>query len=119
MSPKSLNNTYHPPPHPYRNKIIVAGIVMALSALPTPSFLLPSSTVLPATVARYLRYTQNFLFYFLYVAHAAETAWFTTKLSKHGVSAGSGAWWKWLGTSFVGGKFCFEYFGKVVGEKTL
>ncbi|EMD91085.1 hypothetical protein COCC4DRAFT_31743 [Bipolaris maydis ATCC 48331] len=90
---------------------------MALSALPTPSFLLPSSTVLPATVARYLRYTHNSIYYFLYIAHLVETAWFTTQLSKFGVSFGSGAWWKWMATSFVGGKFCFEYFGKVVGEK--
>ncbi|EMD62105.1 hypothetical protein COCSADRAFT_38901 [Bipolaris sorokiniana ND90Pr] len=90
---------------------------MALAALPTPAFLLPSSTVLPPRVARYLRYWHNFTYYFIYLIHAAETAWFTTQLSKFGVRFGSGAWWKWIGTSFVGGMFCFEYFGKAVGEK--
>ncbi|EUC38688.1 hypothetical protein COCVIDRAFT_11885 [Bipolaris victoriae FI3] len=119
MAPKSLNNTYIFPPAPQRNKIIFAGVVMVLAALPTPSFLLPSSTVLPATVARYLRYTKNFVYYFLYIAHAAETAWFTTQLAKYGVSFGSSAWWKWMGTSFLGGIYCFDYFGKAVGEKII
>lgn len=62
------------------------------------------------------RWIQNGLFYFLFGAHAVETAIFTQKLSAHGVSVTSSAWWKWVATCFVGGQFCFKHFDRVVGK---
>ncbi|USP79770.1 hypothetical protein yc1106_07044 [Curvularia clavata] len=117
MPSKSLHDTYHPPPHPQLVPILICFVVMFLSALPTPSFLLASSTPLPQTAAKLLRWTQSFLFYFLYGAHGVETILFTKRLRDHGVTVGSGAWCKWMGTCFVGGMFCFEYFDRIVGRK--
>jgi hypothetical protein len=59
---------------------------------------------------------QNGLFYFLFGAHAIESAMFTKRLQEHGVSVASLAWWKWMTTCFVGGKFLFEHFDRVVGK---
>ncbi|KAL5117230.1 hypothetical protein ACEQ8H_004919 [Pleosporales sp. CAS-2024a] len=61
---------------------------------------------------------QNGLFYLLYGAHAIETAIFSRRLSEHGVSAMSLSWWKWMLTCFVGGKFCYDYFDKLVERKS-
>jgi hypothetical protein len=101
MPPKNLNNAYTPPTAPQLTPIIICGIVMALCALPSPGY-------------THLRWIQTALFYFLYGAHFIETLIFTQRLSKHGIAFGSAAWMKWVGTCFVGGKFCFEHFDRLV-----
>jgi hypothetical protein len=122
LHPKNLNNTYVAPSHPYIKPILICGVIMALSARrevispgsPLYDYVLSrSDTALTAGV-----WIQNGLFYFLFGAHAIETAVFTRRLSAHGVSVASAAWWKWMATCFVGGKFLFEHFDRVVGKKT-
>lgn len=118
--PKNLNNTYIPPGHPQLKPIIIVGIVMALSARrevispgsPLYDYVLSRS----ATALTAARWIQNGLFYFLFPAHAIETAMFTKRLNEHGVSVLSVAWWKWIATCFVGGKFVFEHFDRLVGK---
>ena len=119
-TPKNLNNTYLAPRHPYLKPIVICGVIMALSSRrevispgsPLYDFILSrSSTALKAAT-----WIQNGLFYFLFGAHAIETAMFTQRLNRHGVSVMSLAWWKWMATCFVGGKFCFEHFDRVVGK---
>ncbi|KAH8731383.1 hypothetical protein GQ44DRAFT_698660 [Phaeosphaeriaceae sp. PMI808] len=116
----NLNNTFVPPSYPYLKPIVICGIVMALSARRemispgSPLFdygLAHSSTALKAAT-----WIQNGVFYFVFIAHAVETAMFTKRLSDHGVSVTSLVWWKWMGTCFVGGKFLFEHFDRVVGK---
>lgn len=120
-TPKSLQNTYITPADPYLKPIIICGVIMALSA--KKSFILPGSPIYDYVLFRSplafkaATWIQNGLFYFLYGAHAVETAMFTKKLNEHGVSALSVAWWKWMVTCFIGGKFCFEHFDQVVGRK--
>lgn len=120
-APKNLNNTYIPPRAPYLRPILICGVVMALST--QRSLIAPGSLVhdnlltqfsSPATAFKYAGWVQNALFYFLFGAHAVETVMFMGWLRRHGVQAGSGAWWKWVGTCYVGGKFCMEHFEKVV-----
>lgn len=118
--PKNLANTFVPPSSPFLRPIVICGIVMALSARreiispgsPVYDYLLVGST----NAIQAATWIQSGLFYFLYVAHAAETAYFTTKLAKHGVSVTSSAWWKWVSLCFVGGQFCFKHFDQVVGN---
>jgi hypothetical protein len=76
---------------------------MAVCALPSPG-----------NMYTYARWLQTALFYFL--AHFIETAIFVKRLSKHGVTVGSVAWMKWAATCFVGGKFGFEHFDRVIAE---
>jgi hypothetical protein len=117
---KNLHNTYTAPSHPYLKPIIICGIVMALSSRRevispgSPLYdygLVGSPTALTAAV-----WIQNGLFYFLFGAHAIETAMFARRLSAHGVGLFSAAWFKWMATCFVGGKFCFDHFDRVVGK---
>jgi hypothetical protein len=119
MAPKNLNNTYTPPSNPHLKPIIICGIVMALSAAPTPAMFYPGNpnSPLPANLATAGRWIQAGLFYFLYGAHAVETLMFMKRLKEHGVGFLSAAWLKWVATCFVGGKFCFEHFDRVVGKK--
>ncbi|KAF2832115.1 hypothetical protein CC86DRAFT_424466 [Ophiobolus disseminans] len=120
-SPRNLNNTYVPPTAPYLKPIIICGVIMALSTRrevisagsPLYDYLLSRST----TAIQAATWIQNGLFYILFGAHVIETAMFTRRLEKHGVSAMSGAWCKWMGTCFVGGKICFEHFDRVVGKR--
>ncbi|KAG9196589.1 hypothetical protein G6011_01710 [Alternaria panax] len=119
MAPKNLNNTYTPPSNPHLKPIIICGIVMALSAAPTPAMFHPDnfSSPLPENVATAGRWIQAGLFYSLYGAHAVETAIFMKKLNEHGIEFMSAAWWKWVGTCFVGGQFCFKHFNRLVGKQ--
>ena len=115
MPPKNLHNTYHPPPPSHLRPILICGAVMFLVALPFP----PSSSLpsfLTPSLVKALRWSQAALFYFLYGAHAVETAIFTKRLRDAGIEAGSAAWCKWMATCFVGGKFCFDYFDGLVGK---
>lgn len=118
--PKNLNNTYIAPTHPQLKPIIICGIIMALSA--RREVISPGSPLYDYVLAhspnalKAARWIQNGLFYFLFGAHAIETAMFTRRLSEHGVSVASVAWWKWVATCFVGGKFLFEHFDRVVGK---
>jgi hypothetical protein len=120
-TPKSLNNTYHAPKAPYLKPILICGAVMALLA--RREVISPGSPLYDYVLSRSPHalkagvWIQNGLFYFLYGAHGIETAMFTKRLSEHGVSVMSLAWWKWMATCFVGGKFCFEHFDKVAGRK--
>ncbi|KAH3954765.1 hypothetical protein HBH70_039550 [Parastagonospora nodorum] len=120
-TPKSLNNTYHAPTAPYLRPIIICGVVMALVA--RREVISPGSPLYDYVLSRSPNalkagvWIQNGLFYFLYGAHAIEAAVFTKRLSNHGVSVMSLAWWKWMATCFIGGKFCFEHFDKLVGKK--
>ena len=143
--PKNLNNTYIAPTHPQLKPIIICGIIMALSArrevIAPGSPLCMHSTLHPSSLnlqpykqpnltsppddhllsrspnaLKAATWIQNGLFYFLFGAHAVETALFTKRLNEHGVSLFSVAWFKWIGTCFVGGKFLFEHFDRVVGK---
>jgi hypothetical protein len=109
--PKDLRNTYVAPVAPYLRPIIICGIVMALVSRREVIAPLAGSSYF-----RYAKWAQDGLFYFLYGAHAIETAVFTKRLSRHGVSVQSAAWWKWIGTCFVGGKYCFVHFDRLVGK---
>ncbi|KAF1920002.1 hypothetical protein BDU57DRAFT_508057 [Ampelomyces quisqualis] len=117
---ENLNNTFVPPGHPYIKPIIVCGIIMALSSRrevispgsPLYDYILFRS----GTAVKAATWIQNGLFYFLFGAHAMETVMFTRRLSEHGVSVLSLAWFKWVATCFVGGKFVFEHFDRVVGK---
>jgi hypothetical protein len=118
--PHNLNNTYKAPSSPYLKPIVICGIVMALSA--RREVIAPGSPLYDYVLSRSgnalkaATWIQNGLFYFLFGAHAVETGLFMKKLNEHGVSVMSAAWWKWVATCFVGGKFCFEWFDKVVGK---
>ncbi|KAL5375914.1 hypothetical protein PMIN02_011940 [Paraphaeosphaeria minitans] len=108
---------YQLPPSHLSKPIIVCGIVMALSASRRFSAfhgLLLSQSPTLANVAQWL---QTGIFWFLYGAHAIESAVFAKKLKDHGVSMLSAAWWKWMVECFVGGKFCFEHFEGMVKSK--
>jgi hypothetical protein len=118
--PKNLKNTYIAPSHPYLKPILICGAIMALSsrreviAPGSPLYdyvLFRSGTALKAAT-----WIQNGLFYFLFGAHAVETAMFTKRLSDHGVSVASVAWFKWVATCFVGGQFLFKHFDRAVGK---
>ncbi|OAL06797.1 hypothetical protein IQ06DRAFT_263198 [Phaeosphaeriaceae sp. SRC1lsM3a] len=118
--PKNLNNTYVAPGHPHLKPIIICGVIMALSARrevispgsPLYDYVLSRSSI----ALKAATWIQNGLFYFLFGAHAIESAMFTQKLKAHGVSVLSLAWWKWMATCYVGGKFLFEHFDRVVGK---
>jgi hypothetical protein len=118
--PKNLHNTYIAPRQPHLKPILICGFIMALSS--SKRLLLPGSPlydyvlVRSATTLKVATWIQNGIFYFLFGAHAIETAMFTKKLKEHGVSVASLAWWKWVATCFVGGKFLFEHFDQVVGK---
>jgi hypothetical protein len=118
---KNLNNTYTAPGAPYLKPIIICGVIMALSSrrevISPGSPLYDYALIRSPHAMQAARWIQNGLFYFLFGAHAVETAMFMKRLSEHGVSVMSAAWWKWVGTCFVGGKFCFEHFDTVVGKK--
>jgi hypothetical protein len=123
MPAKNLHNTYHPPTGPYLRPMLICGVIMALSS--TRSVLGPSSPLhtylvsnnSPSSALRVATWIQSGLFYFLFGAHAVETVMFTRRLREHGVASGTAAWWKWVATCFVGGKFCFAWFDRVVGVK--
>lgn len=99
-APKNLRNTYIAPRAPYLKPIVICGIVMALSSRreviapgsPLYDYLLSGSP----NALKYATWIQNGLFYFLFGAHAIETAVFISRLSKHGVQVTSAAWWKWM-----------------------
>ncbi|KAF2993324.1 hypothetical protein E8E13_001636 [Curvularia kusanoi] len=119
--PKNLRNAYIAPKPPYLRPIIICGVIMALST--SRSFISPGSPIydyglkhLSASGLKYAGWVQSGLFYFLFGAHAIETVMFTQRLQRHGVQAGSAAWWKWLATCFVGGQFCFTHFDREVGR---
>lgn len=120
--PKNLNNTYVAPTHPELKPIIICGVIMALSARrevispgsPLYDYILAGSPN-ALTAARWI---QNGLFYLLFVSHGIESVIFAKKLKDHGVSVLSSAWWKWIATCFVGGKFVFEHFNRLVGKST-
>jgi hypothetical protein len=118
--PLNLHNTYIAPGHPQLKPIIICGIIMALSA--RHEVIAPGSPLYDyvlfrsGTALKAARWIQNGLFYFLFGAHAIESAMFTRRLSEHGVSLFSVAWFKWIATCFVGGKFLFEHFDRVVGK---
>lgn len=119
VRPKNLHNTHVAPSSPHLKPIIICGIIMALSA--RSELLAPGSPLYDHVLSRspaaltWGRWLQNALFYFLFGAHAVETAVFTQKLRVHGVSVASAAWWKWVGTCLLGGRFCFLHFNRVVG----
>jgi hypothetical protein len=96
-------NIYKPPSSPHLAPIIICCIVMAVCALPS----LETCTRTPAGSKPHSS---------IYGAHIIKTAIFMTRLSKHGVTVGSVAWRYWVGTCFVGGKFCYEHFDRVVAE---
>lgn len=118
--PKNLNNKYIAPGHPQLRPIIICGVIMALSArreIIAPGSPLYDYVLMHSPVAlKAARWIQNGLFYFLFGAHGIESAMFTKRLNDHGVSVLSLAWWKWMATCFVGGKFLFDHFDKVVGK---
>ncbi|OAL53258.1 hypothetical protein IQ07DRAFT_355142 [Pyrenochaeta sp. DS3sAY3a] len=118
--PLNLHNTYIAPGHPQLKPIIICGIIMALSArhevISPGSPLYDYVLVRSGTALKAARWIQNGLFYFLFGAHAVESAMFMPRLSEHGVSLFSVAWFKWIATCFVGGKFLFEHFDRVVGK---
>ena len=117
-----LNNTYVRPTGSLGRSIVICGIVMALSA--RKEVISPGSPLYDSVLFRSpnamkgATWIQNGLFYFLFGAHSIESVIFAyAKLAKHGVSFFSLAWWQWMATCFVGGKFCFEHFEKVVAKK--
>jgi len=118
--PRNINNTYTTPSAPYLKPIVICGIIMALSA--RREVISPGSPLYDYALSRSVNalkaagWIQNGLFYLLFGAHAIETVLFMKKLSAHGVSVASTAWWKWVATCFVGGKFCFEWFDRVVAK---
>lgn len=71
---------------------------------------------LSANGLKYAAWVQSGLFYFLFGAHAVETVVFMGRLREHGVRFGGIAWWKWVATCFVGGKYCFVHFDREVGK---
>lgn len=119
--PKNLRNTYIAPKAPYLRPILICGAIMALSS--RREVISPGSPLydyglshLSANGLKYASWVQSGLFYFLFGAHAIETGVFAKRLSKHGVNVGSWAWWKWMATCFVGGKYCFVHFDREVGK---
>ena len=61
---------------------------------------------------------QKGIFYFLFGAHAIETAIFPfIRLNKHSVPFPSMAYFQWLAACFVGGKYTMEHFDGVVASK--
>ena len=119
MAPKNLHNTYYPPSHPYLKPIIICSVAMVLLAAPTPALLQPGNvnSPLPENVATAGRWIHTGVFYFIYAAHGVETVMFMRRLKEHGVGFLSAAWWKWVGTCFIGGIFCFGHFDRLVGKK--
>lgn len=119
--PKQLYNTYTAPAQPHLRSIIITGIIMALSArkevISPGSLLYDHLLSRSSTALKIATWIQNGLFYFLFGAHSIETVIFARRLSKHGVNFLGLAWWKWMVTCFIGGKFCFEHFDQLVGAK--
>ncbi|KAH6612711.1 hypothetical protein C7974DRAFT_84164 [Boeremia exigua] len=118
---KNLRNTYIAPKAPYLRPIIICGIIMALSS--RREVISPGSPLydyvlsrLSANGLKYASWVQSGLFYFLFGAHAVETAIFTKRLAQHGVEVSSIGWWQWMATCFVGGKFCYVHFDREVGK---
>lgn len=122
MPPKNLHNTYHPPPPRYLSRILLSGLLMALSTsrltitAPSPihTYLLSGSS---PTILRAAAWVQSGLFFVLFGAHAVGTVAFTRRLREHGVASGTGAWWAWVGTGFLGGRGCWAWFEEVVGGR--
>jgi hypothetical protein len=112
--PTNPKNTYYAPKAPFLRPILICALVMALSS--RREVLDTISPYLSPTATKAALWTQNGLFYFLFGAHAIETAIFTKRLNDNGISVASAAWWKWMGTCFVGGKFCFDWFDGCVGK---
>jgi hypothetical protein len=104
--------------------IIITGIIMALSS--RREVLAPGSPLYDHIFSgrpkalKYAGYVQAFLFYFLFGAHAIETAIFPfTRLQKHGITFPSLAWFQWMAACFVGGKFTYEQFDGLVTGKSV
>ena len=117
-----LNNTYTRPRGNLGRSIVICGIVMALSArkeaISPGSPLYDYALVRSANALKAATWIQKGVFYFLFGAHTIEMPIFAySKLAKHGVSFFSLAWWQWMATCFVGGKFCFDHFEKVIAKK--
>lgn len=119
--PKNLRNTYIPPRAPYLRPILICGAIMALSS--SRKVIAPGSPIydyglkhLSADGLKYASWVQSGLFYFLFGAHAIETAVFAKRLNKHGVQVSSLSWWQWMATCFVGGKYCYVHFDREVGR---
>ncbi|RMZ88049.1 hypothetical protein DV736_g4716, partial [Chaetothyriales sp. CBS 134916] len=117
-----LNNTYVRPTGSLGRGIVISAIIMALSA--RKELISPGSPIYDYLLAqspealKIATYIQNGVFYFLFVAHSLEVPLFAyTKLAKHGISLFSLAWWQWAATCFVGGKFCWDHFEKVLAKK--
>jgi hypothetical protein len=101
---------------------IICGILMAWSARSKniePGSFLFDNLLSKASSPRVLQGTkilQNVIFYFLFGAHAIETAHFAaTKLKKHG-ELFSLKGLAWILTTFIGGKFAIEEFDVLVAE---
>jgi hypothetical protein len=115
-------NGYTRPKGELGRSIVIVGIIMALSA--RKEVISPGSPLYDYVLAgrpsvlKGATWVQNGLFYFLFGAHSIETVIFAyAKLYKHGISFFSLAWWQWMATCFVGGKFCFDHFGKLVAKQ--
>ncbi|KAF1950761.1 hypothetical protein CC80DRAFT_496662 [Byssothecium circinans] len=96
--------------------IIICAVVMAFSArkslLAPGSFLQENLLSLNSsgTALKAAKWIQTGLFWIVYGAHSVECVILARKLSQHGVSVLSAAWWKWIAECFVGGQFCFKHF---------
>lgn len=116
--------TYTRPRGRLARGVVICVILMALSA--RKNLIAPGSTLYDNVLAgkpnaiKYATWAQNGTFYFLYGAHAIETAIFAyVKLHKHGMPLLSLAWVQWIVTCFAGGQFCFIHFDELVKSKTL
>jgi len=103
---------------------LVCGALMALSArrkfIEPRSILHDQVLARSATATKYSKPVQDFLFYFLFGVHGAETVYFAlTKLRKHNVKLFSPVWFQWIVTVFVGGVFATKHWDEVVEQREL
>jgi hypothetical protein len=113
---------------PKGSKRLVTLTFAALMALSTRrKFIEPRSLLHDQVLARggartikYSKPVQDFLFYFLFGVHGAETVYFAlTKLKQHNVKAFSTVWLKWVITVFLGGIAATKHFDEVVEQKEI
>lgn len=116
---------YHLPTGTKGLGALACAALMVLSA--RRKFIEPRSILHDQVIARggahavkYSKPVQDFLFYYFFGVHGAETVYFAlTKLKRHKVKVLSTVWLEWIVTIFLGGFFGTQHFDEVVEKKEI
>ncbi|KAK4985851.1 hypothetical protein LTR66_008049 [Elasticomyces elasticus] len=102
--------------------VVFVVVLTTFIAFSTRSNFAPGS-VLGRFVPRFASFcwtVQPFVLYFMLFMHTAEaTTMARGRLRKHSVNVRTGAWWKWVGSTFIEGVWAFRRFDEMIKQKRI